>query len=253
MFGSTVWKTHGTLVASIVAGAVVAIAGVVANQHELARATVLPCADAPILGLAGSDLPGFDAMWPVTTTPAPINPDAGKNLPGLVGVASWQRDLVTGWGRAFIAHAAIDGPYRADLDARARALNYPIQYLPYVPLVGEIVRHAAAPLEVYEEVNVFTDSAAAQAWATNLETTLEQEGGHRVTMPGLPPGSTAVSTVLGSDDGLHETQVQAVLVLGAAAMRATIQGPPLTRDLPEVSRIASTALTRVADACPATP
>lgn len=233
-----------------VAGVCLVVAGgIIADYQVVPSASHAQCADDPSrLTLTTADLPGFDKFLDFRFDTAPVKgaaPVAGVSPPDFVS------DYQAGWMRGFLIDSAMSGPFRADLDARARELNYPIQKLPYIPLIGEIVAQSKGPLEVYEEVDMYTTRTAAEDWLANLRSGLAQSSARRVAVPGVSPGAMMLTAAPFVDDGFHESQVWVAQLIGTTVVRVTIQLPPHNIDLPEVGRIASTAINRVIDACPA--
>jgi hypothetical protein len=93
--------------------------------------------------------------------------DGPVNDLGLKGIAPHPIDalFLGGWSRMWITSMALTGHYRAENDAWAHSLGYPIQDLPLVPLEGSIVTdHPTEALEVYERVLAFRDAAGASQW-----------------------------------------------------------------------------------------
>jgi hypothetical protein len=193
------------------------------------------------IALNEGDLSGYDMMLNEEFSEPPVK---GYGVP-----ADYVTLFKSGWIRGFIRHSVVTGPLRVEEDMRARALGYPIQKWPYVPLMGDDVASAAAPLEVYESMTGYTSTDAAKDWMNSLHDDKVMAGARLISIPGLPSRATALIDILGPDDGQHESGIGILARYGMSVLRIDIQGAPHRLDLPDVVKIASVAMARVLEVC----
>ena len=171
---------------------------------------LLTCATAPLAMLTSADLGAFTQFG-----------DAyGDNL-GLTGLSLHPIDTAFLGGRwgMWVATMALSGRYRADNDAYARSLGYPIHDLPLLPPVGLIVtEHPAEPLAVYERVLVFRDAAWAAQWLAMTRADVARQA--TMTENGVVQPAMALAPVSLGDEAV--AQVQPPTVGGRVPSSATI-------------------------------
>jgi hypothetical protein len=145
-------------------------------------------------------------------------------------VADYQSGHITG----YLSAVAIHGPDRAELDAVASSLSYPIGRLPLVPLEGPIVEHNQGLLEVYVTVRAFKSETGVRSWLSSKSAAFAQS--HYAVAPSPDKRiALAITGSLGPDDGLHEhiliyevTSASSVLELayqGGSGLSETIVAP----------------------------
>lgn len=155
------------------------------------------CAASDAAMLTQHDMPGFAEIYRFTNT----------KLPGSHGIAAHPRwdttQYICGQSYGFISHVIMTGRYRAQDNALARSLGYPIGKIPLLPYEGPAVSQLPhAVFEAYEEVFQFRSAKAAGMWLAD---------GRRSPTPHpaltgltLPNGFTAIPGVAGPDNGRDE-------------------------------------------------
>ncbi|HEX9624945.1 MAG TPA: hypothetical protein VF979_11250 [Streptosporangiaceae bacterium] len=125
----------------------------------------------------------------------------------------------------FITRAALRGRFRAENNAEARAVGYPIQKWPYVPLTGAII--TALPhsvFEVYEAAYRFTSAAAAKAYTTVLRQNFRR---YKLPSGALPAGFTVGTELLGNSGQTSERQIAIIGQLANVTITVWLQGGEL--------------------------
>jgi hypothetical protein len=121
----------------------------------------------------------------------------------------------------FIARIALKGRFRAENNADARAVGYPIKKWPYVPLTGAII--TALPhgvFEIYEGAYRFTSPSAAAAYVK----VVRGDFASHIAVAALPAGFAAATQVLGTDRRISERQIAVIGRLGNLAVTVWLQG-----------------------------
>jgi hypothetical protein len=181
---------------------------------------------------------------------------------GLHGLRPHPIDAAFVGGRIgmWISTLALSGRYREESDAFARSLGYPMQELPLIPLVGSIViEHPDAPLEVYEDVDVFTTDRWAAEWIEMARQNVAMQGtatSNGVTQPQMSLvdvalGNEAVAVIEPMALG-QRVATDGGLMIRVRTGRTTVSvsvrgGPGLTVSL--VQALAARAVARVKAEC----
>lgn len=189
-----------------------------------------------------SYLPGFDLMVDQQFATAPVK---GISDPS----RSFVRDFRSGRIVGFIADIAVTGPDRTSEDARAAALGYEIGRFPYVPLTGDVVTHSDGLLEVYDSAFEFASAQAARDWSELMMTSKLAVGGELVTLDGVPPQATVISSFVGPNDGFHERDYTVLVVGERLVLRLEFQGGPSAPPSPDIPRVTGEAVRLLAEAC----
>jgi hypothetical protein len=180
---------------------------------------------------------------------------------GLKGIAPHAIDAEFAGGRSsmWLATMALTGRYRADNDAYARSIGYPIQALPLIPLVGSIVtEHPAEALEIYELVLVFRDARGAGQWLEMQRDNVRQQS--VVTSNGGVLPETIMKPVALGDEAIAVTDPPVGEPIATATRRMVATrvgrtvvslsaggGPSL--DVTLVESLAATGLRALANGC----
>jgi hypothetical protein len=182
---------------------------------------------------------------------------------GLFGIAPHAIDagFLGGRTREWLVTMALTGPYRADDDAYARSIDYPIQELPYLPLTGLIVtEHPGLPLEVFEQILVFRDDSWASRWIEMSRSNVAQQGTStengviqpRMSLLEESLGDESIAVVQPPPVGIPVPSVGSVMVesrLGRTVISVTVNGGSMLR-VGQALVIAKDAWSRVNAACP---
>lgn len=164
----------------------------------------------------------------------------------------FQREYMLGRVNDMITTLALHGKYRANENAEAKALNYPIMKWPYVPLWGLIVRdNPHKVLEVGEQDYVFQTPAAAAAWVASGEFSGTQETPDGRRLDSLPKlGDQTVGYEYGSpDDLVHEHFIVVLIRTGGLGIAIFVQGGVAEPEGAAI-RLARIAESRVTKMCP---
>lgn len=120
----------------------------------------------------------------------------------------YQVRYVCGSFYGFVTDQAMSGPYRAENNASAQALNYRITKWPYVPLTGSIVSQLPHKVfEVYEAVYQFKDIRSAQGYVSTASgTQVKPDTSVHLSVPKF----SVFTTVLGPSASTNERQIRIV-------------------------------------------
>jgi hypothetical protein len=152
------------------------------------------CGDSTAAMLTPLDMPGFVQDARITNS----------QLPGSHGIAGHPRwdttQYVCGQIYGFLSDVIMYGKYRAQDNALARSLGYPIGKIPLLPYEGPAVTQLPhGVFQAYEEVFQFRSAKAAATWLADGR--WSPTPWHALTGLSLPRGFLAIPGVAGPDNG----------------------------------------------------
>jgi len=152
------------------------------------------CAIPATAMLTPQDVPGFVEIFRLTNAQLP-------GSPGIAGHPRWDiTQYVCGQSYEFISDLIMYGKYRAQDNAQARSLGYPVGKIPLLPYQGPAVSQLPhGVFQADEEVFQFRSAKAAGMWLADGR--WSPTPWHALAGLPLPSGFIAIPGVAGPDNG----------------------------------------------------
>lgn len=200
-----------------------------------------PCESSETASISTSDLPGFVSMGSSIVSSPGFILDRDATV-----VGAFRGGRTSG----YLASVALEPPYRAESDAQASALGYPIGPWPLLPLEGSVVADTPGLLEVYVTVEAFRTTAAPTTLLQIVRGSGSgsEEPAETIVLPIAEP-HYAYTAMMGPDDGLHQRVVSASIQDGSRFIQIAARGGRQTGS-EDLTRLVSLQLDRLSTVCP---